>query len=59
MENEKTYTEKDLVDFGNYILSEERKEHFTDHENMEDKEVRMQKVHNEDIENWKDKNKKL
>lgn len=40
----KKYTEKDLVKFGNYLLSEERSKSILNKDNLD-------KVHNEDISN--------
>jgi len=42
----KQFTEKDLVDFGNYLLSHKRKESIK-------KEVNKRKVHDCDIANFK------
>jgi len=44
----KQFTEKDLVDFGNYLLSFKRKEAIK-------KEVNKRKVHDCDIANFKDR----
>lgn len=38
--------EKDLVSFGNYLLSKERQERIVSEQNRD-------QVHQEDIENWK------
>lgn len=48
MKQEKLYTEKDLVDFGSYLLSEERKQSIV-HPQVSDQ------VNDVDIANWKDK----
>lgn len=40
------FTEKDLVDFGNYLLSEQREQSIKNKENI-------RKVHQEDIDNFK------
>lgn len=45
---EKIYTEKDLIDFGNYLLSGERDESII-HSQVKDK------VNDVDIRNWQDK----
>lgn len=42
------FSEKDLVDFGNYLLSEERAETIENKENIN-------QVHDVDIANWKEK----
>ena len=52
------YDEKDLVSFGNYLLSEERKELFKNNPNFPDGELleeRLSAVHLADFENWKAK----
>lgn len=46
MSKEKQFTEKDLVDFGNYLLSEKREETIENKENIK-------KVHDVDIANFK------
>jgi len=50
-EKEKVFTEKDLVSFGNYLLSEKREKLLKNHGNLNDETVRM--VHHSDLENWK------
>lgn len=45
------YTEKDLVQWGNYLLSKERKKKIVHKDNLD-------KVTDADLANWKDKNKK-
>lgn len=46
----KTYTTADLVSFGNYLLSEDRKNNFIDPgDNFEE---RIKHVHDADIANW-------
>lgn len=45
------FNKKDLVEFGNYLLSEERAEKIVNKENV-------RKVHNEDIENFLHKKRK-
>lgn len=45
---DKTYTEADLVDFGNYLLSDKREQSIQNKENTK-------KVHQEDIDNFKPK----
>lgn len=46
MSKEKQFTEKDLVDFGNYLLSEKREETIENKENIK-------KVHDCDIANFR------
>jgi hypothetical protein len=51
-----TFNVKDLVIFGNYMLSEEREELFASHPQHSDKELlkeRLKSVHHSDIENFK------
>lgn len=53
------FNKKDLVDFGNYLLSEERKRLFENHpEPVGTLEERLSKVHHSDIENFLSMNKK-
>lgn len=53
------FNKKDLVDFGNYLLSEERKELFKQHpEPVGTLEERLSKVHHSDIENFLSMNRK-
>jgi hypothetical protein len=49
MEN---FTEKDLVEFGNYLLSEARKKSLVKPKGMPLKDI-AGKVHFADLENWK------
>lgn len=44
---------KNLISFGNYMMSEERRERFKElsNDNLED---RLSQVHDADIQNWKD-----
>lgn len=51
------YNKKDLVKFGNYLLSEERIERFKaiSEENLEE---RLSKVHHSDVENFLESIKK-
>lgn len=50
-------TKKDLISFGNYLLSEKRKERFKAISNKNLKE-RLSEVHDADIANWKEDQKK-
>lgn len=53
------YTEKDMVSFGFYLLSEERKNKFIDHKeepNGISIEERLAMVWDADLSNWKEKN---
>ena len=48
--------EQDLISFGNYLLSEERKESFKANPQFPNDELleeRLSNVHHADIENWK------
>ena len=47
------FNHKDLVSFGNYLLSDERKERFEKSGSTVPLEDRLSSVHREDIENWK------
>ena len=50
------FNKKDLVDFGNYLLSKERKELFKLHPKpIGSLEERLSKVHHSDIENFLEK----
>lgn len=55
----KTKKTFDLVSFGNYLLSDERKKLFENHPEPTSLslEERLSQVHHADIENWKEKNK--
>lgn len=55
----KTKKTSDLVSFGNYLLSDERKNNFKNHPDFPEStlEERLSQVHHADIENWKHKNK--
>lgn len=48
------FTESDLVSFGEYMMSDERKEMFKNHPEMqgEDLDERLKSVHNADLANW-------
>lgn len=49
------FNRKDLVEFGNYLLSEERKEHYRNHPEadcMPPLEDRLSEVNHADVENW-------
>jgi len=48
------FNQKDLVSFGNYLLSDERKDRFEKSKSIVLSEDRLSGVHREDIENWKD-----
>lgn len=53
------FNKKDLVNFGNYLLSEERRELFKQHpEPVGTLEERLSKVHHSDIENFLSINRK-
>jgi len=50
------FTEKDMVLFGNYLLSQERRERFKQHPEFPNNELleeRLSQVHHADFENWK------
>ncbi len=49
------YNRKDLVSFGKYLLSEQRRYLFASHPEFGEKrlEERLSDVHDSDIENWK------
>lgn len=49
------FEEKDLVSFGNYLLSDERKTIFKKHPTDLSLEERLSNVHDPDLANWKDK----
>ena len=48
------FNKRDLVKFGNYLGSEERKQLFKTHPEFGEQhlEERLSQVHNSDIENW-------
>ena len=50
------YTESDLISFGNYLLSDKRKEYFHGGSYTEIMES-LGHIHDNDITNWQDKNK--
>lgn len=57
-----TYTEEEIVSFGNYLLSEARKELFKSHPSYPNEELldeRLAVVHDSDVENWKGINKEI
>jgi hypothetical protein len=49
------YNKKDLVSFGNYLLSPHRRALFASHPDLGEKnlEERLSQVNHSDIENWK------
>lgn len=50
----KTYTENELVSFGNYLLSKERADMFRPIKNFLSKKERLKMVHHSDVTNWYD-----
>lgn len=53
-----TFTEAELVSFGNYMVSEERKNSFEASKDLHPGftvEERLSQVHHADVENWKEK----
>jgi tRNA A22 N-methylase len=58
-EKRKRFTEKQLVAFGNYLLSDERNEMIEKHPELKDTvEQRKKEVSHADVENWKETFKK-
>jgi len=51
------FTLKDIVSFGNYLLSKEREQRFKD-ASLDNLEERLRFVHHADIANWKFNNNK-
>jgi hypothetical protein len=51
------FNKKDLVSFGNYLLSEERKDLFASHPELGSTKLtfRLSCVHDSDFDNWKQK----
>lgn len=49
------FNKKDMVSFGNYLLSEQRRDLFASHPDFGEKNLkeRLSYVHDSDIENWK------
>lgn len=49
-----TFNRKDMISFGNYLLSGERRQRFINHPDFQGDmiEVRLSEVHHADIENW-------
>jgi hypothetical protein len=50
----KKYTEKDLISFGNHLLSNDRYHSFKKTKSSIPLRERLSKVHQSDITNWKD-----
>lgn len=48
------FNKRDLISFGNYLLSDERRELYKNHPELGDKnlEERLLGVHKSDIDNW-------
>lgn len=55
---ESMYTESDLVSFGQFLLSPERKERFAQSDSEMPLEDRLSDVHHADVCNWKNENNK-
>lgn len=53
-----TYTEKDLVDFGRFMVSPDRKNRFSKTNASLPIADRLSEVHHADLSNWKDERKK-
>ena len=53
-----TYTEKDITSFGNYLLSDKRKQSVFSSSNKEEAEEAVKSVSHADYENWLYENKK-
>jgi hypothetical protein len=58
---EKVYTPKDLVSFGLYLLSNERRKMFITHPEFttDTLQERLSRVYDADIENWKETVKEI
>ncbi|MCK9429315.1 MAG: hypothetical protein M0R17_04875 [Candidatus Omnitrophica bacterium] len=58
---EKVYTQKDLVSFGLYLLSEEREDLINCHPEFisSDEYIRFRKVHDADLANWENSDASL
>lgn len=48
------FTKKDMISFGKYLLSDERKESFKKHPELKSLNIkeRLSEVHHADVENW-------
>jgi len=58
---EKVYTKKDLVSFGLYLLSKERRDLFITHPEFttDTLQERLSRVHDSDISNWENSDTSL
>jgi len=58
---EKVYTQKELVSFGLYLLSEKREDLLIKHPefNSDTMEIRKRRVHDADISNWENSDASL
>ena len=56
--SEPAYTEKDITSFGNYLLSDRRKQSVFSSTDKEEAEEAFKSVSHADYENWKHENKK-
>ncbi len=64
MQSEKEYSEADMVGFGSYLLSDERRKLFMEHPDHDGDdrgvlEMRLSQVHHADLENWKEGKRKF
>jgi hypothetical protein len=48
------FNRKDLVSFGNYLLSDKRRKLFEETESSLSIDERLKEVHHADVENWKE-----
>lgn len=58
---EKVYTQKDLVSFGLYLLSEEREKLLANHPDFssDSLSIRLRRVHDADLANWENSDASL
>lgn len=58
MAGQKLYTEADLVSFGRFMVSDERRKNFKKTKTSLPLKDRLSDVHHADVCNWKDENNK-